>query len=51
VVGWDGCFGGWALSWVVCVGSNVGIFAPAKIPHLIDDETVAKMGPQIVVVQ
>jgi hypothetical protein len=31
-------------------GQSIGIFAAAKMAHLIDDETVAKMGHPIVVV-
>jgi hypothetical protein len=30
---------------------RIGIFAAAKIAHLIDDETVAKMGHPVVVVR
>jgi hypothetical protein len=36
------------LRWV---GTDVRIFAAAKIAHLIDDRTVAKMGHPVVVVR
>jgi hypothetical protein len=32
-------------------GLSIGIFAAAKIAHLIDDETVAKMGHPVVLVR